>query len=261
MNLLKGSLFCLIILAHSRAEAAPTAEELGVVMASQLSPRGQSAVTRGAKPIVEASGTAPAASGQASSPASTAANCPPEDALFLPTGFSFPALLPDAIYSYATAASVMATVEDDVKFRNKVVLPRGTHLVGTAGAMHTVDRVNISWSLAVLPEGCEFPISAIALSADDGASGIKGRLEKHEDGIAAHIALRSMITAAGTAAAAAGPAGSVESALAGNFSNEAAQNVDQSLGQIKSLESIYVRERTAIRVFVLHRFVRSSERR
>ena len=255
MNLFKRSFVCLIILAGSHAEAAPTAEELGVVMAP---PRGQSAAVSRAKPAVETPSTA---ADHASSPPGAAASCPPEDALFLPTGFSFAAILPDAIYSYATAAPVMATIETDVKFRDKVVLPRGTHLVGNASAMHTVDRVNISWFLAVFPEGCEFPLSAIALSADDGSSGIKGRLEKHADRIAAHIALRSMLTAAGTAAAAASPAGSVESALAANFSNEAGQNVDQSLGQVKSLESIYIHERTEIRVFILRRFVHSVERR
>jgi type IV secretory pathway VirB10-like protein len=256
-RIFKGSL-CFLLLAVGHAEAAPTPEELGVVMAPQLAPHGQTAAPAGAKTVVEAPGT-PSAAAQASGPPS--ATCPPEDALFLPTAFSFPALLTNAVYSYATSAPVLATIEDDVKFRDKIVLPRGTHLMGNASAMHTVDRVNISWSLAVLPEGCEFPISAIALSADDGAAGIKGRLEKHEDGIAAHIALQSMITAAGTAAAAASPTGSVENALTGNFSNEAGQNVNQSLGQVKSLESIYIHERTEIRVFVLHRFMRSSERR
>ena len=245
MNLIfKGSLICLAVFSGSRVEAAPSAEDLGVVEAPQ-----------GTGHLATSAGKA---SAKAAKVSESNSSCPPEGALFLPTGFSFAALLPDSILSYAVSAPVLATLEADIIFRGKIVFPRGTHLIGNAGAMHTLDRVNITWSLAVFPEGCEFPISAIALSADDGAVGVKGRLEKHTDGIAANIALRSMLTAAGTAAAAASPTGSVESAVVGNLSNEAGQNVDQSLGQIRQLESIYVRERTGIRVLVLHRFMRSS---
>jgi hypothetical protein len=78
----------------------------------------------------------------------------------------------------------------------------------------------------------------------------------HEDAVGAHIALQSMLTAAGAAATAAVPGGSVEGLLATNFTSETNQQVGQGLNQVKSLDSINVRERTAIRVFVLHRFIR-----
>ena len=155
----------------------------------------------------------------------------------------------------------MAVLEDDVKFLDRLVLPRKTRLVGAASTTHSFDRVNINWTLVVLPEGCEFPISAIALSDKDGSAGVPGTRETHDDAIGAHIALQSMITAAGTAATAVTPGGSVEGLLATNFTGEANQQVGQGLNQVKSLDSINVRERTAIRVFVLHRFLRPTEGR
>jgi hypothetical protein len=183
---------------------------------------------------------------------STSANFCPGDIAFFPTGFTFSALLPDAIYSYNTLAPVLAVVEDDVKFHDRVVLPKNTHVVGTAGTVHTLDRVNINWTLAVTPEGCEFPFFGLALSADDGSAGVKGKLEKHEDSIAATIALKSVLTGVQAAAAVAAP---IEGAVTSGFSTEANQMLDQNVSKAKSLESIYVHERTPIRIFVMRRFI------
>lgn len=176
----------------------------------------------------------------------------PGDIAFFPTGFTFSALLPDAIYSYNTLAPVLAVVEDDVKFRDRVVLPKNTHLVGAAGTAHTLDRVNINWTLAVTPEGCEFPFFGLALSADDGSAGVKGKLEKHEDGIAATIALKSVLTGMQAAASVVAP---IEGAVTSGFSNEANQMLDQNVSKSKSLESIYIHERMPIRIFVMRRFI------
>lgn len=236
----------------------------GVIPAATFTPHGKKGATAQMSPVPASAPMAPAAVPLplVSTPTViTPSGCPPPDALFLPTGFTFPAVLPDAIYSYNVTAPVMALLEDDVKFRGRIVLPRTTRLVGNASTLHSLDRVNINWELAVLPEGCEFQISAIAISANDGSAGIQGKLEKHEDSIAAQIALKSMITAAGSAAAAVTPAAPLEGAVAGNFANEANQNVDQNIAKVKNLESITVRERTAIRVFVLRRFLRPGEGR
>ncbi|MBI5239130.1 MAG: TrbI/VirB10 family protein [Elusimicrobia bacterium] len=181
--------------------------------------------------------------------------CPGADDFFLPTGFTFPALLPDAIFSYNTAAPVNAVLEDDVKSRGRVILPRHTRLIGGVNALHTLDRVNIAWRLAVLPEGCEFEFSGIALSADDGSGGVKGKVEKHEDSVAAQVALKSILNGAQQAAAIAVP---VEGALASGFSGEANLMLDQNIAKVKSLESIYIRERTQIRVLVMRRFARDG---
>ena len=191
-------------------------------------------------------------------PQSATANVCPGDIAFFPTGFTFSALLPDAIYSYNTLAPVLAVVEDDVKFRDRIVLPKNTHVVGTAGTVHTLDRVNITWTLAVTPEGCEFPFFGLALSADDGSAGVKGKLEKHEDSIAATIALKSVLTGVQAAAAVAAP---IEGAVTSGFSNEANQMLDQNVSKAKSLESIYVHERTSIRIFVMRRFIPDAGQR
>jgi hypothetical protein len=182
----------------------------------------------------------------------TSAPICPGDITFFPTGFTFSALLPDAIYSYNTMAPVVALLEDDIKFRDRTVLPKNTRLIGSAGTVHTLDRVNINFTLAVSPEGCEFPFSGLALSADDGSAGIKGKLEKHEDSIAATIALKSVLTGVQAAAAVAAP---IEGAVTTGFSGEANSMLDQNISKEKSLESIYVHERTPIRIFVMRRFI------
>ena len=185
-------------------------------------------------------------------PSAMSAPVCPGDIAFFPTGFTFSALLPDAIYSYNTMAPVVAIVEDDIRFRDRIVLPKNTHLVGSAGTVHTLDRINISWTLAVTPEGCEFPFSGLALSAEDGSAGVKGKLEKHVDSIAATIALKSVLTGVQAAASIATP---VEGAVTSGFSSEANAMLDQNVSKEKSLESIYVHERTPIRIFVLRRFI------
>ncbi|OGR97786.1 MAG: hypothetical protein A2V88_09250 [Elusimicrobia bacterium RBG_16_66_12] len=149
----------------------------------------------------------------------------------------------------------MALVEGDIKFRGTIVLPKNSRLVGTAGTVHTLDRVNINWMLAVTPEGCEFPFAGLAMSSEDGSAGVKGKLEKHEDSIAATIALKSVLSAGAAAASVVAP---VEGALTSGFSGEANQMLDQNVSKMKSLESIHVRERTPIRVFVLRRFIRAA---
>ncbi len=189
-------------------------------------------------------------------PQMQASACPDASALFLPTGFSFPALLPNAVYSYNTIAPVVAELEDDVKFRARVVLPRGTRFVGSANTLHTLDRVNITWQLAVLPAGCEFAFDGLSLSADDGSAGVKGQVQSHKGSVAAQVALKSALNVAGAAAAAAAP---VEGALASGLTAQASQGLDETMTKVDNLESIYIHERTEIRVLVLRRFVRGPE--
>ena len=183
------------------------------------------------------------------------AMCPPVNITFLPTGFIFPALLPDAIYSYNTLAPTIAMVEDDIKFLGRVVIPKGSRLIGEATTLHTFDRVNIAFHLIVFPEGCESPLKGLALSADDGSAGIKGKVEKHEDSVAAQIALKAALTGAQAGSMIVAP---VEGAISSAFTNEASQMLDQNIAKAKSLESIYIHERTQIRIFNLRRFTHDA---
>jgi hypothetical protein len=181
--------------------------------------------------------------------------CPPANIPFLPTGFIFPALLPDAIYSYNTLAPTVAVVEDDIKFLGRVVIPKGSHLIGETTTLHTFDRVNIAFHLVVFPEGCEAPLNGLALSADDGSAGIKGKVEKHEDSVAAQIAMKAAITGAQAGAAIVAP---VEGAVSSAFTNEASSMLDQGIAKAKSLDSIYIHERTQIRIFNQRRFMHEA---
>ena len=183
------------------------------------------------------------------------AMCPPVNIPFLPTGFIFPALLPDAIYSYNTLAPTVAIVEDDIKFLGRVVIPKGSRLIGEATTLHTFDRVNIAFRLIVFPEGCEAPLNGLALSADDGSAGIKGKVEKHEDSVAAQIALKAALTGVQAGTAIVAP---VEGAVSSAFTNEAGQMLDQNIAKAKSLESIYIHERTQVRIFNLRRFTHEA---
>ena len=236
-------LLALPILFPPMASAAsypdPSPQQLGVVMADipQPAPKG-----------------VPSEKPKASSPQASA--CPGSDALFLPTGLSFPALLPNAVYSFNMIAPAIAEIEDDVKFRGRVVLPRGTRLIGSASTLHTLDRVNITWQLAVLPAGCEFAFDGLSLSADDGSAGIKGEVQTHKGSVAAQVALKSALNVAGAAAAAAAP---VEGALASGLTAQASQGLDETMTKVDNLESIYIHERTEIRVLVLRRFTRAPE--
>ena len=181
--------------------------------------------------------------------------CPPANTAFLPTGFIFPALLPDAVFSYNTLAPTIAIVEDDIKFLGRVVIPKGSRLIGEATTLHTFDRVNISFRLIVFPEGCEAPLSGLALSADDGSAGIKGKVERHEDSVAAQLAMKAAITGAQAGAAIVAP---VEGAVSSAFTNEASSMLDQNIAKAKSLDSIYIHERTQIRIFNQRRFTREA---
>lgn len=183
--------------------------------------------------------------------------CPPASIPFLPTGFIFPALLPDAIYSYNTLAPTVAVVEDDIKFLGRVAIPKGSRLIGEATTLHTFDRVNISFRLVVFPEGCEVSLNGMALSADDGSAGIKGKVEKHEDSVAAQLAMKAALTGAQAGAAIVAP---IESSVSSAFTNEAASMLDQNITKAKSLESIYIHERTQIRIFNQRRFSRATEK-
>ena len=98
-------------------------------------------------------------------------------------------------------------------------------------------------------------MKGLALSADDGSAGIKGKVEKHEDSIAAGIAMKAALTGLQAGAAIAAP---IEGAVTSGFTNEASGMLDQNIAKAKSLESIYIHERVQIRVLIQRRFTREA---
>jgi len=104
----------------------------------------------------------------------------PEDEIGLPSGTRIPVYLLNRIFSFNTAAPVLAVLPQDFKWRNEIRLPKGSRFLGEANVMKSLDRINVRFDLLILPDGREMRIRAMGLSAD-GSAGIRGKVEKHGD--------------------------------------------------------------------------------
>jgi len=168
---------------------------------------------------------------------------------FLPTGFTIQAVLRNAIFSYNTETYVTAETETDTVYLNRVVIPRGTKLHGTAGIQKTHDRVNVYFHTVVFPEGDEIKISAAAKSVD-GSDGLIGKVERHKDGRIASIALKTIV-----AGVAAGVSASAENTAVSGAANEIAGDTikDIQVADEKIDTSIYVESGVLVQAYLLHR--------
>jgi type IV secretion system protein VirB10 len=164
---------------------------------------------------------------------------------FLPTGFTFDAILGGAIYSYNLLTPAIALVDEDIVFLNQVVIPRNSKLIGVVQVAHSVDRVNIDFHTLVFPDGQEIKFGAMALSPD-GSAGVKGKVENHKDVYAASIAMQTIATGVQAGVAVAEP--SVTNSMLNGLTQAAAQNIQTP--NLKQLESISIEARAPIRVFV-----------
>jgi len=168
---------------------------------------------------------------------------------FLPTGFTFPARIETAIYSYNTESPVIAVVERDVVYLRRVVIPAKTRVIGSAAVIKSHDRILVRFNTLVFPEGDEISIPAMALSLD-GSAGIKGRVEKHKDSAVANTVLRSIVS--GTQAALnVGMVNPIASEAAQGISREALQSLDMAKKQVST--SISVDAETGLRVYIVRR--------
>ena len=100
--------------------------------------------------------------------------------LGIPSGTRIPALLSNRIFSFNVEAPVVALVNQDFKWKDKVVIPKGTQFLGEASVVKSIDRINVSFNVLIFPDGKEVRVRAMALSPD-GAGGIKGKVQKHRD--------------------------------------------------------------------------------
>lgn len=164
---------------------------------------------------------------------------------FLPTGFTFEAVLEGAIFSYNLLTPVSAVADENIRYQDEIVFPKGTKFIGVVQVVHSLDRVNIDFHTCVFPDGEEIDIKFLALWTD-GSAGVKGKVETHKDAVAAKVAMKSVL--AGVQAGAALAAPTVEGAVATGLSQEAVATLDTS--SAKTLESISVEERTPIKIFV-----------
>lgn len=100
--------------------------------------------------------------------------------LGLASGTKIPALLGERVFSFNVDAPVVALISKDFMTGEKVAIPKGSKFLGEANVLKSLDRINVRFHLLVLPDGREIRVNALALS-EDGAAGIKGKVEKHTD--------------------------------------------------------------------------------
>ena len=166
---------------------------------------------------------------------------------FLPTGYTFDAVLETAIFSYNLVTPTIAFVDRHVIYQKEVVIPKGSRFIGTVHVLHSLDRVNIYFHTLVFPDGQEVQTLFLALSPD-GAAGVKGKVEKHKDAVAAKVAMKSVLAAA-QAGASVSP--TVEGSMTSGLAQEASASLDTT--NPKQLESISVEDRTPLKIFVTKR--------
>ena len=96
---------------------------------------------------------------------------------FLHTGFIFDAVLKTAVFSFNSITPVVAETEYDIRFLDKVMIPRGTKFIGHCNVEKTINRVNITFTTMVFPNGQEIQFNGVALHTD-GSGGIPGKIVK-----------------------------------------------------------------------------------
>lgn len=168
---------------------------------------------------------------------------------FLPTGFTFPARLSNAVYSYDVESPAIAVVDRNVEYLKKVVIPAGTQVIGTVSIQQDHDRILINFHTLVFPEGDEVKFGGMALSLD-GSAGIKGRVEAHKDASVANTVLRSFVAGSAQAISMTGVSPIAAQAAQG-LSNEATSALDTQRQQVTA--SISVDADTGLRVYLPQR--------
>lgn len=168
---------------------------------------------------------------------------------FLPTGFSFPARLENAIFSYNVETPAIVVVERNITSLKKIVIPAGTRIIGTVSVQQSHDRALVNFHTMVFPEGDEIRIAGIALSLD-GSAGIRGKVETHKDSAVANTVLKSVITGTETALSATG-LGPIASQAAQGASQEALNALSAQKEQVST--SISIDSDIGLRVYVSQR--------
>ena len=159
---------------------------------------------------------------------------------FMHTGFIFDAVLKTAIFSFNIETPVIALVEYDITFNNKVVLPAGTKLIGITSIIKSIDRVNVVFNTIVFPDGSEIKFTGLGLHTD-GSAGIPGKVKKQT----ASIPARVILEAAGAGATVLNP---VVGAGVKELSSAAKEELEKS-----QQYSITVKKDTPIQVYIVNR--------
>lgn len=161
---------------------------------------------------------------------------------FMPTGFTFDAILVTAIFSFNTITPVIAQCDTDIVYLDTVMIPKGTRFIGSCSVEKTVDRVNIRFHRMVFPNGYEQAISAIALHTD-GSGGVPGKISKQKARLPAKILLNAAATTATLNAS---------NSVSAEMIKGIADDTNQELAQ-KQDYSITIKKNVAIQLFNIER--------
>lgn len=168
---------------------------------------------------------------------------------FLPTGFTFPVRLENAIFSFNVETPAIAVVERDVVYQRRVVIPAGTRAIGTVAVLKSHDRVLVNFHTLVFEKGDEVKFGGMALSLD-GAAGLKGKVETHKDAAVANTVLRSFVNGTQAALDMSGVSPIASSATQG-IAQEAVKELDTQRQEVT--QSITIEAETGLRIYIPQR--------
>lgn len=168
---------------------------------------------------------------------------------FLPTGFTFPVRLENAVYSYNVETPAIVVVERDVVYLRRVVIPAGTRAIGTVAVLKSHDRVLVNFHTLVFETGDEVKFTGMALALD-GSAGLKGKVETHKDAAVANTVLRSFVNGTQTALDMSGVSPIASSATQG-IAQEAVKELDTQRQEVT--QSITIEAETGLRIYLPQR--------
>jgi type IV secretory pathway VirB10-like protein len=166
---------------------------------------------------------------------------------FLPTGFTFPVRLENAVYSYNVETPALAVVERDVVYLRRVVIPAGTRAIGTVAVLKSHDRVLVNFHTLVFETGDEVKFTGMALALD-GSAGLKGKVETHK--AVANTVLRSFVNGTQAALDMSGVSPIASSATQG-IAQEAVKELDTQRQEVT--QSITIEAETGLRIYIPQR--------
>jgi type IV secretory pathway VirB10-like protein len=162
---------------------------------------------------------------------------------FMHTGFTFDAVLYTAIFSLNLQTPVIVETESNILFRGRTMLPKGTKIIGTSNITKSADRVNVTFTTIVFPDGQEMNFNGLAL-APDGSAGVPGIVKDLKKSV---MPVKVIVKTAGAAAAA-----TTNQPVAGEMIGSIADEMHDDLAE-KQTYSITVKKGAAILVYVQSR--------
>lgn len=188
-----------------QAAAAPKAESKGKSEKDELMERFKSAISFaiGGGDAAEGDSKEPvsAASGSA---ASTSSSYYAPSAAVLQAGTVFPVMLHTGINTDHEGQVVAVTQSDvyDTATGEALLIPMGSKIIGSyaAGASDTSDRVAVTFSTIVFPNGGSYSIGNSMIAVDEqGYNGIRGSLNRHTGAAVGKTMLNGILSAGITA--------------------------------------------------------------